>query len=67
MSTAGMGSYDRRAEDTKERPAAGADQYDVVALARKHGLTQDQARAIIARSGSSREQADEAARYWKRR
>jgi hypothetical protein len=66
MSMTEMRSYGPRVKGTKERQTASGEQYDPVAFARKHGITQDQARAIIARS-ANREQADEAARYWKRR
>jgi hypothetical protein len=66
MSMTGMRSYDRLKDGAKERQKVAGEQYDVAAFARKHGITQDQARAIIARS-AIREQADEAARCWKRR
>jgi hypothetical protein len=40
-----------------------ADQdYEVIELAGKHGLTQQQARDLIARIGNDREQLDRAAR-----
>jgi hypothetical protein len=46
-----------------DRNRVSADQdYEVSQLAEKHGLTQQQARDLIARIGNDREQLDRAAR-----
>ena len=40
---------------------SGSEQYEVSYFAKKHGLTADEARKIIANAGPSRERADAAA------
>jgi hypothetical protein len=61
------------ADDKTKRGAAdrgkvaGDQDYEIERFAVKHGLTTEEARALIARVGNNREKLDEAARELKRR
>jgi hypothetical protein len=59
---------DKTKRGSADRARVAADQeYEIERFAVKHGLTIEEARALIARVGNNREKLDEAARELKRR
>lgn len=53
--------------DMDRKLVAAEEQYEVAYFAQKHGLSAEEARAILDRAGRSREKADEMAESGKRK